>query len=148
MCPIHLNWHCLYYTKKLFITAQLTNHEYINFNVLSQATLQLWKRHAPCQHRALRVSVLSVGASCGIGAQTAVLFARLGSQVALTARGEANLLQTAAECERQPAAKKVNHCSYSRLQVKRIVALITQISFRHLYLIQWVDLWYIIIYMN
>ena len=51
-------------------------------------------------------SFVVVGASSGYGAETAVLFARLGSQVALTDRDEANLRRTAAECEQQPGAKQ------------------------------------------
>ena len=46
------------------------------------------------------------GASSGIGVGIAVLFARLGSQVALTGRDEENLRKTAAECASQPDAKQ------------------------------------------
>ena len=47
------------------------------------------------------------GASSGIGAATAVLFAELGARLALTGRNEVKLRQTAAECEKQTTDNKV-----------------------------------------
>jgi len=46
-----------------------------------------------------KVSIIT-GASSGIGAATAVLFARLGAKLAISGRNEANLQRTRDECER------------------------------------------------
>ena len=46
-----------------------------------------------------KVSIIT-GASSGIGAATAVLFARLGTNLVLSARNEANLQRTRDECVR------------------------------------------------
>jgi len=48
---------------------------------------------------------LITGASSGIGAATAVLFARLGAKLAITGRNEANLQRTSDECVRVAPAK-------------------------------------------
>ncbi|XP_046581628.1 3-oxoacyl-[acyl-carrier-protein] reductase FabG-like isoform X1 [Haliotis rubra] len=48
---------------------------------------------------------LITGASSGIGAATAVLFSKLGAQVALTGRKEENLQQVGAECEKSTSQK-------------------------------------------
>jgi NAD(P)-dependent dehydrogenase (short-subunit alcohol dehydrogenase family) len=41
-----------------------------------------------------------LGASSGIGAGTAILFCKLGAEVAITGRNVDNLAKTAAECEK------------------------------------------------
>ncbi|XP_062620041.1 glucose 1-dehydrogenase-like [Saccostrea cucullata] len=43
---------------------------------------------------------LITGASSGIGAGTAILFCKLGAEVAITGRNVKNLNKTAAECEK------------------------------------------------
>ena len=48
---------------------------------------------------------LITGASSGIGAATAVLFARLGAKLAITGRNEANLQRTCDECVRVAPAQ-------------------------------------------
>lgn len=44
-------------------------------------------------------TVVSAGASSGIGAGTAVLFAELGASLSLTGRNEDNLKKTGAQCQ-------------------------------------------------
>jgi len=51
-----------------------------------------------------KVAVIT-GASSGIGAATAVLFARLGAKLAITGRNEANLQRTSDECVRVAPAE-------------------------------------------
>lgn len=60
------------------------------------------------------------GASSGIGAGTAILFCKLGAQVAITGRNVENLSKTADECEKSNGKKVikigqkiVNICGYS-----------------------------------
>lgn len=48
-----------------------------------------------------------LGASSGIGAGTAILFCKLGAEVAITGRNVENLSRTADECEKNNG-KKVN----------------------------------------
>ncbi|CAL1538362.1 unnamed protein product [Lymnaea stagnalis] len=50
---------------------------------------------------------LITGASSGIGASTARLFARLGARLALTGRNEANLRKVGKECEREGGKKPI-----------------------------------------
>ena len=47
------------------------------------------------------------GASSGIGAATAVLFARLGAKLAITGRNSDNLQKVSDECAKQPGATKL-----------------------------------------
>ena len=49
------------------------------------------------------VIILSTGASSGIGAATAVLFAKLGAHLSLTGRNETNLNKVAEECKQHGA---------------------------------------------
>lgn len=58
------------------------------------------------------------GASSGIGAGTAILFCKLGAQVAITGRNVENLSKTADECEKSNGKKVIiigqkNICGYS-----------------------------------
>ena len=52
------------------------------------------------------------GASSGIGAATAVLFAKLGARLSLTGRNEENLEKIGQQCSEQPGAHKVDYNSY------------------------------------
>lgn len=47
------------------------------------------------------------GASSGIGAGTAILFCKLGAEVAITGRKVENLSQTAEECEKSNRKKVI-----------------------------------------
>lgn len=47
------------------------------------------------------------GASSGIGAGTAILFCKLGAQVAITGRNVENLSKTADECEKSNGKKVI-----------------------------------------
>ena len=46
-----------------------------------------------------------LGASSGIGAGTAILFCKLGAEVAITGRNVDNLSKTAEECEKNNGKK-------------------------------------------
>lgn len=48
------------------------------------------------------------GASSGIGAGTAIRFAKLGAKLSLTGRDEQNLNKTADECRKQPGSPEVS----------------------------------------
>lgn len=50
---------------------------------------------------------LITGASSGIGAGTAIRFAKLGAKLSLTGRDEENLDRTADECRKQPGSSEV-----------------------------------------
>ena len=50
---------------------------------------------------------LITGASSGIGAATAILFARLGARLSLTGRNEANLKKVVDDCSSQPGVAEV-----------------------------------------
>ena len=52
---------------------------------------------------------LFTGASSGIGQGTAILFCKLGAEVALVGRNEANLLKTSESCERQNILSKTSY---------------------------------------
>jgi len=60
---------------------------------------------------------LITGASSGIGAGTAVLFAKLGARLALNGRDVENLTKVAKECE-ACGAVKVNHTERCQMQPK------------------------------
>lgn len=51
--------------------------------------------------------VMISGASSGIGAGTALRFAKLGAKLSLTGRDEESLKQTAEECQKQPGFTEV-----------------------------------------
>ena len=53
------------------------------------------------------VIILLTGASSGIGAATAVLFAKLGAHLSLTGRNETNLNKVAEECQQHGAKVSV-----------------------------------------
>lgn len=66
---------------------------------------------------------LITGASSGIGAGTALLFSKLGAQLALNGRDMDNLSKVAKECE-ECGGQKVTHCSVAiRLLVRKSVYL-------------------------
>lgn len=48
---------------------------------------------------------LTLGASSGIGAGAAILFCKLGAEVAITGRDVDNLSKTAAECQKSNGKK-------------------------------------------
>lgn len=50
---------------------------------------------------------LITGASSGIGAETAIYFAKLGAKLSITGRDEKHLAKIAEECRRQPSASEV-----------------------------------------
>ena len=60
------------------------------------------------------------GASSGIGAATAVLFAKLGARLSLTGRNEENLAKIGQQCADQPGAHKVddNSCLISKIYIR------------------------------
>lgn len=60
---------------------------------------------APLSSLAGRVALIT-GASSGIGAATAVLFAKLGARLSLTGRNMENLEQVAKKCVEQPGAEQ------------------------------------------
>lgn len=62
------------------------------------------------------------GASSGIGAGTAILFCKLGAEVAITGRKVENLSQTAEECEKSNR-KKVILNIYNVCQIQTIYIL-------------------------
>lgn len=51
---------------------------------------------------------LITGASSGIGAGTAILFCKLGAEVAITGRNVENLSKTADECEKSNGKSHLN----------------------------------------
>ncbi len=63
------------------------------------------------------VYTLCPGASSGIGAATAVLFSRLGADLILMGRNEANLQRVAEQCAAEPGAKQVKHVKQTIQQV-------------------------------
>ncbi|XP_056013730.1 3-oxoacyl-[acyl-carrier-protein] reductase FabG-like [Ostrea edulis] len=66
---------------------------------------------------------LITGASSGIGAGTAILFCKLGAEVAITGRNVENLAKTAAECEKGNGKKPFTLCGDLTKEdfVKRLV---------------------------
>lgn len=85
--------------------------------------------HAPAPVIHLFSFVTMSGASSGIGAGTALRFAKLGAKLSLTGRDEENLKKTAEECRKQPGCTEVvfilfliylvNRILYNTFQVKR-----------------------------
>ena len=63
-----------------------------------------------------KVAIIT-GASSGIGAATAVQFAKLGALVAITGRNEDNLRSTAQQCKEQSGAEDQSVLIYSTIFV-------------------------------